>query len=121
MLAFHQDQASQALPPPCQGREAAVQTDPPVVHLVPAPPVKKLSVCQVQSTTIPTKPIYHPAVIRACLSMFSKKPGELNEEEIIKFKQYKAWKKQNGEEIEKDMLYNPAGGNQPCLHCGHPT
>ena len=91
MLAFHQDQASQALPPPCQGREAAVQTDPPVVHPVPgqvqiakpASAFKKLSVCKVQSTSIPPKPVHHPAVIRACLSMFSKKPGELNDEEIV--------------------------------------
>ena len=119
MLASHQDQATQVLTSPHQVHDAAVQAvPPPVVHHVPA---KKLSICQVQTTSIPPKPVYHPAIIRACLSMFGKKPSELNNEEIGKFNEYRAWKKIKGEEIETDVLYNPASGNEPCLHCGHPT
>ena len=120
MLAS-QNQATQVLPSPHQVRAAAVQNVPhSVVHL-PHVPVQKLSICQVQTTSIPPKPVYHPAIIRACLSMFDKKPSELNYEEIRKFNEYRGYKKMKGEEIESDILYNPAGGNQPCLHCGHPT
>ena len=117
--AAQQDQAVQALPPPQQVREVAVQTAR-VVHHEPGQQVK-LSIDKAESTDIPPRRIYHPAVIRACLSMFRKKPGELNDEEIQKFNLYRAWKRENGEEIESDMVYNPASGNQPCLHCGHLT
>ena len=117
VLSSHQAQATQVLPSPHQVRHAAVQAVPPPVgqHV----PVKKLSICQVQTTSIPPKPVYHPAIIRACLSMFGKKPSELNDEEIRKFNEYRAWKKMNGQEIETDVLYNPASGNEPCLNCDH--
>ena len=51
------------------------------------PPKMKQShfaVVSVQNTSIPPRPIYHPAIIGACLSMSSKKPGELNSEEMGK-------------------------------------
>ena len=81
----------------------------------------KLVIQQVQTTSIPPKPMYHPAIIRACLSMFGKKPDALDPEETAKFVNYQTWKLQKGEPIEQEMLYNPAGGNQPCLHCNLPT
>ena len=81
----------------------------------------KLVIQKVQTTSIPPKPVYHPAIIRACVSMFGKKPGELDSEETAKFMNYRNWKLHKGEPIEQEMLYNPASGNQPCLHCNLPT
>ena len=85
------------------------------------PKQMKLSVMSIQSTSIPPKPVYHPAIIRACLSMFDKKPDSLNTEETEKFLLYRNWKSQMGEPIEQEILYNPAGGNKNCLHCELPT
>ena len=82
---------------------------------------KQLTIQCVKTTTIPPRPVYHPAIIRASLSMFGKKPYDLDPDEIAKFNQYRAWKCQNGEQIENDIIYNPGSGNQPCLHCGLPT
>ena len=82
---------------------------------------KQLTIQCVETTTIPPRPVYHPAIIRASLSMFGKKPYDLDSDEIAKFNQYRAWKCQNGEQIETDIIYNPGSGNQPCLHCGLPT
>ena len=41
---------------------------------------------------------------------------DLDPDEVAKFKQYHAWKCQNGEQIETDIIYNPGSGNKPCLH-----
>ena len=82
---------------------------------------KQLTTQCVETTTVPPRPVYHPAIIRACLSMFGKKPPDLDPYEIAKFNQYRAWKSENGEQIETDIIYNPGSGNQPCLHCGLPT
>ena len=88
---------------------------------IPSRSIKQLTIQCVETTTVPPRPVYHPAIIRASLSMFGKKPAELEPDEIAKFNNYRAWKCQNGEEIETDIIYNPASGNQPCLHCGLPT
>ena len=53
--------------------------------------------------------------------MFGKKSPDLDPYEIAKFNQYRAWKSENGEQIETDIIYNSGSGNQPCLHCGLPT
>ena len=53
--------------------------------------------------------------------MFGKKPYDLDPDEIAEFNLYRAWKCQNGEQIENEIIYNPGSGNQPCLHCGLPT
>ena len=53
--------------------------------------------------------------------MFSKKPQDLDAEEVQKFNAYRNWKQQNGETVETDILYNRAGGNENCLHCELPT
>ena len=82
---------------------------------------KQLATQCVETTTVPPRPVYHPAIIRACLSMLSKKPPDLDPDEIAEFNQYRAWKCDNGEQIETDIIYNPGSGNQPCLHCGLPT
>ena len=83
--------------------------------------LSNLSIQSVQNTSIPPKAVFHPAIIRASLSMFKKKPDSLTLEEVDKFNMFIKWKLQNGEPIEVDILYNPAGGNQNCLHCDRPT
>ena len=84
---------------------------------------KQLTMQCVETTTIPPqpRPVYHPAIIRASLSMFGKKPYDLDPDEIAEFNLYRAWKCQNGEQIENEIIYNPGSGNQPCLHCGLST
>ena len=52
----------------------------------------KLVIQQVQTTSISPEPVYHPAVIRACLSMFDKQTDELDSEETVKFMNYRNWK-----------------------------
>ena len=81
------------------------------------PRLSNLSIQSVQQTSIPPKHVYHPAIIRASLSMFWKKPDCLTAEEVDKFNSFINWKLKSGEPIEEDILYNPAGGNQNCLHC----
>ena len=95
----------------------SVSTSPPISV---SPKKPNLSIT-ISISSIPPKPVYHPAIIRVCLSMFGKKPGDLDPDEILKFNRYKAWKLSIGEDIETDIMHNPSGGNQPCLHCGHPT
>ena len=85
------------------------------------PRLSNLSIQSVQQTSIPPKHVYHPAIIRASLSMFRKKPDCLTAEEVDKFNSFINWKLKSGEPIEEDILYNPAGGNQNCLHCDLPT
>ena len=65
---------------------------------------KQLTIQCVEKTTLPPKPVYHPAIIRASLSMFGKKPYELDPDEIAKFNQYRAWKCQNGKQIDTDII-----------------
>jgi hypothetical protein len=96
----------------------------PSIDIPPSPPrpnLARLDIKAVQCTSIPPKPFFRPAIIRASLSMFEKKPGELNAEEIEKFNLYRKWKIHNGEPIEQDILYNRAGGNEKCLQCELPT
>ena len=83
--------------------------------------LSNLSIQPVQNTTIPPKTVYHPAIIRASLSMFKKKPDSLTAEEVNKFNLFLKWKLDNGEPVEEDILYNPAGGNTNCLHLDRPT
>ena len=42
------------------------------INIEPDSKRNKLVIQQVQTTSIPPKPVYHPAIIRACLSMFGK-------------------------------------------------
>jgi hypothetical protein len=47
------------------------------------PNIKKmptLRIVKFQSTSIPPRPVYHPAIINACTAMFSKHPSRLTEE-----------------------------------------
>ena len=53
--------------------------------------------------------------------MFNKHPDQLIPDETVKFKQYRKWKIEKGEPIEEDIIYLPAGGGKPCLHCNLPT
>ena len=48
----------------------------------------KLQVVKTQSTSIPPRPIYHPAIINASDAMFSKHPSQLLPEEVVKFNAY---------------------------------
>ena len=81
----------------------------------------KLSYSPINSISIPPKKIYHPAIIKACHAMFNKHPDQLIPDETVKFKQYRKWKIEKGEPIEEDIIYLPAGGGKPCLHCNLPT
>ena len=53
---------------------------------------KQLTTQCVKTATVPPRPVYHPAIIRGCLSMFGKTPPDLDPDEIAKFNQYRAWK-----------------------------
>ena len=91
------------------------------ISIKPEPKKNRMTMTNVQSTSISPKTVYHPAIIRASLSMFLKKPGDLDPEENDKFLLYRNWKFQKGEQVEEDILYNTAGGNTNFLHCDLPT
>ena len=84
------------------------------------PKPKKLSyltIVKSQSISIPPWPIYHPAIIHACLRFFTKHPSELSQEELEKFKQYRGDKAELGEPLENEDIYLPIGGFRTCLNC----
>jgi hypothetical protein len=81
----------------------------------------KLQVVKTQSTSIPPRPIYHPAIINASDAMFSKHPSQLVPEEVVKFNAYRSRKQQIGEPLETEIIYQPIGGIRTCLHCGEIT
>ena len=81
---------------------------------------KNLSISRCTLTNIPPRPIYHPAIINASIAFFKKHPSELSEEEVAKFKCYLQRKKELGEPVETDVIYQPSSPRD-CLHCGHPT
>ena len=79
----------------------------------------KLQVVKAQSTSIPPRPIYHPAIINACDAMFSKHPSKLVPEEVVKFDRSR--KQQIGEPLETEIIFQPIGGIRTCLQCGEIT
>ena len=81
---------------------------------------KNLSISRCTLTNIPPRPIYHPAIINASKAFFKKHPSELSEEEVAKFKCYLQRKKELGEPVETDVIYQPSSPRD-CLRCGHPT
>ena len=93
----------------------------PSYNVHPVAPKKPLSLDRVESTSIPPRTIYHPAIINACKSMHGKHPSELDPDEAHKFNFYKEYKIKNGEPIEEDLIYLPCGGLKNCLHCGQLT
>ena len=85
------------------------------------PSLSNLSIVAQKPMSIPPRTIYHPAVIRACQSMFEKHPSQLSPEEITKYKLYQEYKLRNGEPpIEEDIIYVPSGMRN-CLHCQNLT
>ena len=80
------------------------------------PNLKKMSI-QIQSTSIPPRPVYHPAIINACTAMFAKHPSQLQQDEVEKFKRYRHHKTQIGEPLETEIIYLPSGGLRTCLNC----
>ena len=92
------------------------------ISLPPCPPKKpNLSVATSTITSIPPRPVYHPAIVKASLSIFSKHPRALSSAEVEKFNHYRHWKIVNGEKIEDDIVYLPAGGMRSCVNCGELT
>ena len=89
---------------------------PPIAQEMP-----KFHVVRNQSTSIPPRPIYHPAIINACYAFFSKHPSKLEPEERKKFDLYRSDKHQIGEPLEKEVIHQPIGGIRICLHCGEKT
>ena len=84
-------------------------------------PIKpNLSISKACSTSLPPRPIYHPAVINACKTMHGKHPSELSQKEAHTFKFYLQWKCDRGEPVETDVVHLPSG-MRDCLHCGHLT
>ena len=94
----------------------------PCLQQPPRPASKKpnLIIMKTSSTSLPPRPIYHPAVINASKSMHGKHPSELNREEADKLKQYMKWKCDRGEPVETDVIHVPSD-MRDCLHCGYPT
>ena len=88
------------------------------VDILPKP--QKLSFTEVKTVSVLPKPSYHPAIIKACLSIFKKKPDKLDPDEVQKFNRYRNHKIQNGEPIEEDIIYLPTSMKN-CLHCDQPT
>ena len=84
------------------------------------PKTHNLSFANTASISIPPRQIFHPAIIKASLSMHGKHPSELSQREIVKFNQYLRWKSDIGERVEEDIIYLPSSMRN-CLHCGHPT
>ena len=82
--------------------------------------VKKFSIQKVQSTSIPPRGIYHPAIINACFAITGKHPSQLTAEEAHKFDTYKEYKIQQGDPIEESIIYLPSGMKN-CLQCGELT
>ena len=139
VLTHHQDQAVQVVPPAHKlCHEVAVQT-PPEVHTVPGGQiqahlvlphqqhaaktkswVKNFSIQKVQSTSIPPRGIYHPAMINACIAITGKHPSQLNAEEATKFNTYREYKIQQGDPIEESIMYLPSSMKN-CLQCGELT
>ena len=139
VLTQHQNKAVQVVHPPDKlCHEVAVQT-PPEVHSVPGGQVqahsvlphqehvvrnkilvKNFSIQKVQSTSIPPRGIYHPAIINACIAITGKHPSQLTAEEALKFNTYKEYKIQQGDPIEGSIIYLPSGMKN-CLQCGELT
>ena len=84
------------------------------------PKQQNLTFAEVKNVSVLPKPSYHPAIIKACISIFNKKPDKLDPDEILKFNRYRNHKIQNGEPIEDDIIYLPTSMKN-CLHCDQPT
>ena len=97
-------------------------TSPSSISLPPCPLRKlNLNVSAATVTSIPPRPVYHPAIVKASLSLFNKHPRALSAAEIEKFNHYRNWKDMNGEHVEDDIVYLPAGGMRNCVNCGELT
>ena len=83
--------------------------------------MSSLNIIKSQSISIPPRPVYHPAIINACIKFFAKHPSELRRDEFQKFKQYRKDKAQIGEPHESENIYLPIGGLRTCLNCGELT
>ena len=105
---------------------------PPSTSVPPIPPPVFSSTCvqtsypslsQVKNEGINIRPrkIYHPSIINACLALFKKHPDLLAQEEIIKFNEYRAWKKEVNDPLESNPVYLPIGGLRRCLVCENLT
>ena len=80
--------------------------------------VKKLSIQEVQSTSIPPRSIYHPAIINTCIAIIGKHPSQLTTEEANNT--YREYKIQQGDPIERSIIYMPSDMKN-CLQCGELT
>ena len=93
------------------------------------PPIKKslypekakLSFDKIEGMDIKPRKIYHPCIINACFTMFRKHPDLLAQEEIVKFNEYRAWKKERDDPLEFNPIYLPIGGLRKCLVCENLT
>jgi hypothetical protein len=85
------------------------------------PKNQNFSFSPINTISIPPKKIYHPAIIKACHSMFEKHPDLLESDEIRKFNHYRNWKIPKREPIEEDIIYLPSGGMKKCLQCNQLT
>ena len=89
------------------------------------PPVNsqppKLSTVKLEEINVRPQKIYHPAIINACETMFTKHPDRLSKEEIEKFNQYRKYKLDIGDPLEANPIYLPIGGLRKCLICANLT
>ena len=93
------------------------------------PPIKKslypekpkLSFEKIEGIDIKPRKIYHPCIINACDTMFKKHPDLLANEEIIKFNEYRAWKKKRDDPLESNPIYLSIGRLRKCLICENLT
>ena len=86
-----------------------------------SPEKPKLSLETIEGIDIRPRKIYHPCIINACFTMFKKHPDLLAQEEIVKFNEYRAWKKERDDPLESNPIYLPIGGLRKCLVCENLT
>ena len=87
---------------------------------IPPMKIQKLYILRSGATSIPPRPVYHPAIINASQAFFSKHPSQLTAEEIQKFKQ-KEDKASIGEPLQTEVIFLPNGGIRTCCNCGELT
>ena len=93
----------------------------PPIDIPPTKKTPKLGTTKTGTTSIPPRPVYHPAIINASNAMFAKHPSQLTSEEQQKFKHYKEHKIRIGEPLEEEIIFLPSGGIRTCLNCGEIT
>ena len=93
----------------------------PHIDILPPEPILMIQNQEGSQISIRPRKIYHPTTINACESLFKKHPDMLQPEEVIKFNNFRKYKKEVGDPLETNVVFLPIGGLRKCLICGHLT